>query len=153
MGRKIPIEQRLAERTIRDGECIIWTGCKDKDGYGLVVFGHGKMFRLTRVLWKLAHGPIPPKMFVCHTCDRPSCVNVKHFFLGTAGDNTRDMIRKGRNRNPRGERHSSAKLPDRAIPEIIALRKQGLTLDAIAKKYGVAFTHISKICRGESRCA
>lgn len=153
MGRKIPIEKRLAERTVRDGDCILWTGCKDKDGYGLVVFGHHKTFRLTRFLWERSKGPIPPKHFVCHTCDTPSCINLDHFFLGTAGDNTRDMIRKGRNRNLRGDAHPSTKIPDKEISVILALRAQGWTLNALAEKYGVAFTNISKICRGESRCA
>lgn len=153
MGRKIPIEQRLAERTVRDGDCIIWTGCKDKDGYGLVVFGHRKTFRLTRVLWKLSHGPIPPKHFVCHTCDRPSCVNIEHFFLGTAGDNTRDMIRKGRAKNLRGNNHPLVKVPDEVIPEIKRLRSEGWKLNQLAEKYGTTFGNISWICRGGRKCA
>lgn len=151
MGRKIPIEQRLAERTVRDGDCIIWTGCKDKDGYGLVVFGHRKMFRLTRVLWNMTHGPIPAKHFVCHSCDRPSCVNVKHFFLGTAGDNTRDMIRK--DRHLQGNSHPCTKVPDELVPEMRRLRSEGWSLNDLAAKYNTTFQNVSKICRGESRCA
>jgi hypothetical protein len=46
-------------------------------------------------------GPIPKGMFVCHRCDTPPCVNPDHLFIGTAGDNARDMVRKGRHARQR----------------------------------------------------
>jgi len=35
-------------------------------------------------------------MLVCHHCDNKRCINPDHLFVGTAKDNTVDMIKKGR---------------------------------------------------------
>lgn len=75
--------------------CLIWALSKDRDGYGHIRF-EGKNNRTHRVLWTLKHGPIPAGMCVCHTCDRPSCNNVEHYWLGTNAENTHDRERKGR---------------------------------------------------------
>jgi hypothetical protein len=49
-----------------------------------------------RTAWELANGPIPAGLFICHHCDNPLCCNPAHLFAGTALDNVRDMIKKGR---------------------------------------------------------
>jgi hypothetical protein len=49
-----------------------------------------------RLAWIDAYGSIPAGLYVCHHCDRKLCVRPDHLFLGTAQDNSRDMIAKGR---------------------------------------------------------
>jgi hypothetical protein len=49
-----------------------------------------------RMSWEMHFGPIPEGMLVLHHCDVRRCVRPDHLFLGTARDNTRDMIAKGR---------------------------------------------------------
>jgi hypothetical protein len=43
-------------------------------------------------------GSRPPKVDICHRCDRPECVNIEHLFFGTRRDNIRDCAMKGRRR-------------------------------------------------------
>lgn len=47
-------------------------------------------------VWSQTNGPVPRGSFICHSCDNTRCVNPAHLFLGTARDNTADMIAKGR---------------------------------------------------------
>lgn len=77
-------------------DCWEWQAGKDKNGYGSFRIGKGSMKRAPRVAWELKNGPIPNGMVVCHVCDYPACVNPGHLFLGTHGDNMRDMRKKGR---------------------------------------------------------
>lgn len=86
-----------------DGDgCWEWTSTLFNDGYASFKM-QGKQRRSCRVAWELANGPIPDGLFTCHRCDNKLCVRPDHLFLGTALDNTRDMIAKGR--NSRGEKH------------------------------------------------
>lgn len=149
--KRIPPEERLAKNTKREGGCLVWTGPQTHDGYGVMGIGRNKQFRAHRVAFQLANGPIPAGLLVCHSCDKPLCVEPTHLFLGTPLDNMRDMIRKGRKRAPKGEQHPGAKLTNSQAEEIKSLRESGEKLLAIATKFGVSFQHISSICNRRSR--
>jgi len=83
---------------INDFNCWLWTGHTDKDGYGNITIKR-KSKRTHRVYWEIINGPIPKGMWVLHTCDVPSCINLNHLFLGTHTDNMRDKVKKGRDFN------------------------------------------------------
>lgn len=55
----------------------------------------GQRIRASRLVYEVVIGPIGD-LFVLHTCDNQLCINPEHLFLGTAMDNTQDMISKGR---------------------------------------------------------
>jgi hypothetical protein len=59
--------------------------------------------------WMEVNGSIPEGLFVLHRCDVRSCVNPDHLFLGTAKDNTTDMITKGRDKLLWGDTHNGRK--------------------------------------------
>lgn len=122
--------------------CWIWKGAKNDKGYGQIyVPGQGLKYA-HRLAYQWYRGEIPDGMLVCHNCpagDNPSCVNPHHLFLGTVGDNNRDMFAKGRARPTptRGSAHTLAKLsPD----QVVDLRRRydaGETTIALAQRFGI----------------
>jgi HNH endonuclease len=94
-------EDYLNQRLDKSGDCWIYTGGKDKDGYGQVHCAKtAKELEVTRahqMAYKTWVDDYEKGLMVCHTCDNPSCCNPKHLFVGTALDNNKDMNNKGRN--------------------------------------------------------
>src|SRR5699024_10180594 len=68
--------------------CLIWTGHKDSDGYGLIRV-NGSDMGTHRYAWERVNGRIPEKMMIDHAdCYEPSCVNVAHLRLATRLQNS-----------------------------------------------------------------
>lgn len=77
------------------GKCLEWAGKKDPNGYGTFYFS-GENYRAHRISFWLANKSDPGAYQVCHSCDNPWCVEPNHLFLGTASDNLKDCVAKGR---------------------------------------------------------
>ena len=78
------------------GDCkVITSHVPSEDGYCMVYSGGKKSF-VHRLVWESSNGEIPKGMVIMHTCDNPSCFNLKHLRMGTQRDNMRDKINKGR---------------------------------------------------------
>lgn len=163
------------------GKVRIGDGCWEwqaaiKKGAGYGVFGVStarRAQRAHRVAYELANGPIPDGMLVCHRCDNPRCVRPSHLFLGTAADNSADMVskdrqvrgdlhhfrrdpstrptgdRNGSRRHPerrrRGEEGPNAKLTAEQVREIRTLASSGLGARPIAERFGVSRTLVRLI--------
>lgn len=141
------------------GECWIWTRALDIGGYGRFWL-RGKTIQAHHftVLKHVCGG-----LLVLHRCDNRKCVNPAHLFLGTAKDNTQDMIRKGRaNQRPgweammrvrvvhRGESNHKSKLCERDVIAIRNSPKRHGHMSALARTYGVTQESIRGIVNMKS---
>lgn len=101
-----PISERFWNKVERNeaNTCWLWTGGTGRNGYGVFTTGTKRDGSIrhhvaSRFSWELHHGPIPDGLYVCHSCDNPTCVNPAHLWLGTQQDNIMDMRQKGRARD------------------------------------------------------
>lgn len=132
---------RFWRKVAKSDGCWLWTGSVSSYGYGKFWDGSG-LVSAHRFAYGLT-APIPSGLCVLHRCDNPRCVRVEHLFLGTFADNTADMFAKGRGREARGEKSSSAVLTEEAVRAIRRARARGESQAALARRYGVTPTTIS----------
>lgn len=120
------------------GECWEWQGRRDKDGYGLVRY-LGTFRKAHRVAYLLANNiEMPPSdKLVCHKCDNPACVNPEHLWLGSALENNRDAIAKGR-------RRPAFKVSDE---QVLDIRNSNETIAQLMERFGMSRVQISRIRR------
>lgn len=138
-------EQRFMKYVNKDQSsgCWLWTGNIDFYGYGRVGFKM-KAYRASRASIMIFHGKDPKKMFVCHKCDNPACVNPEHLFLGTQKDNMEDCSRK--RRTAYGSKSGTSKLTEKDVDKILILAKTtNLFHREIAEKFNVSRSLVGAI--------
>lgn len=151
---RLTLAERFWPKVDKSGDCWSWLGARNRKGYGTIGLGgkHGKCTPAPRAAWLLTRGPIPDGLLVCHRCDNPTCVRPEHLFLGTALENTHDMISKGRARHRplRGESNRRALLTDEKVRYIRAERGNGRTLASLAAELGVHLTTVHYASNGKN---
>lgn len=132
---------------ITKGGCWWWLGNKTRAGYGVISHLKYKIYA-HRVSWFLYQGYDPGKLFICHRCDNPACVNPEHLFIGTQKDNSDDKLRK--NRQAHGDK-LSGKL---SVDDVIEIKRlydnEELDQLQLASKYNVNQSTISRIVKGKT---
>jgi hypothetical protein len=125
-------EDRFMEKVNKTADCWEWTGAVGSSrGYGN--FWDGARYTNAH-RWAYVHMVGDPgDLMVLHRCDNRLCVNPAHLFLGTAMDNTQDMVRK--DRHVRGERQGRSKLTSR---EVLAIRSDPAPSNVVATRYGIS---------------
>ena len=138
--------------------CWHWTGGKKPNGYGCISF-QSKRWLTHRLAYFLSNKIHPGDMFVCHSCDQPSCCNPSHLFLGSNSDNIIDATKKGRHKcnfkDDRIERvqsgvYPSQKLTVENVNDIKTLLSSGMTHKDIAKIFCVSRPTITCINSGRT---
>jgi len=149
-----PLEDRLWAKIDRRGpdECWLWTGARSAGGYGnIMITKHPPVYDYAhRVVYRLAHGPIPNGHEVMHSCDVRLCCNPTHLSAGTPHDNVQDMMAKGRHHpawtGVSGEDHPSSVLSNETRRQIVEeYQRGGITQATLAKKYNIAQSHVSRL--------
>jgi len=131
--------------------CWNWTRGKDGGGYGVFFsckYGREKTHRIS---YMENFGDVPEGMFVCHTCDNPSCCNPEHLFLGSNQDNIDDKVRKNRQSRLFGVRNGRAILSEETVRSIRNDYQSGTySYRDLVKKYSISQTQIARIVKEES---
>lgn len=124
--------------------CWNFRGSRNANGYGRVNVNHKGRYQAWSASRLMMHaymrGMLPPSLCVCHVCDNRECVNPEHLWLGTHGDNSRDMRVKGRS----GVR----KLESADVILIKRLIARGASHRNIAACFNVSDGLISNIAKG-----
>ncbi|SRR6266446_2645172 len=141
-----PPEQRFWKYVDKNGPvmpgmttpCWLWTGARDKDGYGCFTAEKRRPVRAHRFSLETARGaPLSAEQEACHGCDNPPCVRPDHLFAGARGENDADKVRKGR--QARGATNGEAKLTEAQVREIRDIYAAGgHTYPQLAERYGVS---------------
>ncbi len=134
-------KETFLSRIRKTPTCWLYEGVILRHGYGQITIC-GKRWSTHRYSYSIHKGEIPAGLCVLHKCDNKKCVKPAHLFLGTPLDNTRDMIKKGRSRFPKGEENGHAKLTDDDVRKI---RNDDRTYSVISKEYGVCKAVICEV--------
>lgn len=126
-----------------------------KSGNGACTYGqvkyNGKTMRAHRVAWELCIGAIPAGNYICHACDNPLCLNPWHLFVGTAMDNNRDKMQKGRHRAAKGEKNGNSTLSDANAVLAANMARAGVPQKVVAARFGVSPSLVSLLKNGRTR--
>lgn len=146
-------EERFHEKYLNCGKdnCWNWIAAKDSDGYGRFRDGKSKhMILAHRFSYEIFHGQTPSGLFVCHTCDNPSCVNPSHLFLGSQKQNMNDMAIKERWRGYLGDEHYKSALTSQQVILIRESLLNSISSSTIAREYNVSKSAIEHIRHNRS---
>ena len=82
------------------GPCWIYTGHRDKHGYGVVTLFRTKKMFVHRLAYAIFHPKWGWTECVLHSYDNPPCWNPAHLSNGTQIQNIAEMHARGRAKNP-----------------------------------------------------
>lgn len=121
--------KKIKKKSFPRGDCIIWNGCRDKDGRATIVIDYIR-YKVSRLLYKHTFGIDPGELYVCHTCHEPKCINPAHFRLDNQSGNVQDSVALGTHFQP-----DNAMFDNETKAEIKLKKLLGNSVEELATKY------------------
>jgi len=145
--KKMSLEGRIAQKTVvcPSTGCHLWTGAKDKSGFGLIKVPNEKRQMLVhRYMYSQVVGPQSIQgLMVLHKCTNNSCINPQHLTVGSLADKAVLNASKGK---PTG--WQACKLTPEQVREIRA--NPNKALKHFAYKFDVAPATIWHVVHGRT---
>jgi predicted DNA binding protein len=137
------IVSRFEKYIDKSGECWLWTGYCNNNGYGKFRYD-GENWYSHRFAYFLANGELPASpLIVRHKCRSRNCVNPDHLESGTPSENQLDRVRD--ETDIRGAKHPNSKLTEEQVREI--QKRHDEKVGDLAKEFSVAHQTISEIIK------
>lgn len=120
-----------------EDSCWLWNGYVNGLGYGEFCWTTIPRMRVGAHVasWRIIRGEIPVDRQINHHCDVRNCVNPAHLYVGTQGDNLRDV--SARNRWNPGRKMTPA--------DVAEIRTSHETNVRLAARFGVDPAAISNV--------
>lgn len=121
---------------VGEADCWLWRAGVRPDGYGdfkVRLKDHSLgAHRVAYAIFSSGNLSVLDGLVVRHSCDNRLCCNPFHLSTGTHADNVMDRVRRGR--SAIGEGNGRHKLTE---PDVRVIRQSGMSISALAEKYGV----------------
>lgn len=144
--------ETIDRNTRKEGDCLIWTGALNVEGYGSMQLC-GRHMGAHKAAYMLANfcDVDDETDVICHKCPNKHrhCVSPDHLYLGTHEDNARDRKKDGTERV--GSKNGNAVLTEDQVKQIVSeLLSKKFKHEDIAKKYKVSQAAIQRIKSGKT---
>lgn len=131
----------MATRANTRTGCWEYQGSRNPKGYGRINVG-GEIVLTHRFAMEHNMGrKLSTDEWVLHSCDCPPCVNPEHLRIGTALDNSTDMVTRGR---------ACFTMTEAQAVEAFEMYRGGVASNAVAARLGVQGSTIRALIRGET---
>ena len=86
---------QMWEKTKVVDRCWLWQGARTGSGYPAINL-NGSIASITRLSLVIYHKvKYKDNWLACHICNNKDCWNPLHLYVGTAGSNSRDIVKAG----------------------------------------------------------
>lgn len=146
--------EELHASCVEEGECLIWTGKANNEGYPVFSAAKGECNLARRLAFTLYGGVLKPRMPVIATCGDRKCVAKEHLQQVTTSKVGKIAAAKGaysslkRRAAIAKSKAGVCKITD---AEVLEIRMSDEVGHVLAARYGVCKSLINKIKAGKSR--